>query len=64
MRPSSPTQDTVPGKGLGLGLEVFDVVDLAIDDSPEAAILVVVLQVGLADERHLLVVLGTLAREE
>lgn len=56
------TQDAVSGKGLGL--EVFDVIDLAIDDCPEAPVFVVILQVGLADEGHLLVVLRALPCEE
>lgn len=58
------TQDAVSCQGLGLSLEVLDVVDLPIDDGPEASVFVMVLQVGLTDQRNLLVVLGALAGEE
>ena len=60
--PQFHTQNAVPSERLGL--EVFDVVDFPVDDGPEAAIFVVVLQVGLADQRHLLIVLRALPCEE
>lgn len=58
------TEDAVSRQRLGLSLEVLDVVHLPVDDRPETAVLVVVLQVGLANEGNLLVVLGTLSCEE
>lgn len=58
------TQDTISCQGLGLSLKVFDVIDLSVNDCPEAAIFVVVLQVSLADEGNFLVVLGALSCEE
>lgn len=58
------TKDAVSCERLALSLKVLDVVHAAVNDRPEAAVFVVVLQVGFADERHLFVVLGALSREE
>lgn len=56
------TKDAVPSQSLSL--EVFDIIDLPINDGPEATILIVVLQVSFSDKRHLLVVLGTRSVEK
>ena len=61
---SKITQNAVPGQRLRLCLEVLNVVHFAVDDRPEATVLVVVLEVCLADEGHLLVVLGALTCKE
>ena len=56
------TENAAAGKGLGL--EVLNVVHFPVDDGPEAPVFIVVLQVGFANEGHLLIVSTVLSRKK